>query len=159
MSRVRLALSLPVVLSLAGCFGATLDQPGSPPQAAAGSISAPLSQRDLVGSWGLAAYHKAADAPRMETEARNQCGQPYSIRAGSSGGVMMHLPDQTSQTELFVKSSLGGTFIGPSGEGGGLRDREVVKWNGRVLALRWIDPEVSARYGIMVFHRCGGGRA
>ena len=38
------------------------------------------------------------------------------------------------------------------------QDREVVSFDGRVLILRWMDPEVQGRYGTMVYVRCGAGR-
>jgi hypothetical protein len=31
----------------------------------------------------------------------------------------------------------------------------VVSFDGRVLILRWMDPEVQGRYGTMVYVRCG----
>ena len=34
------------------------------------------------------------------------------------------------------------------------QDREVVSFDGRVLILRWVDPEVQGRYGTMVYVRC-----
>ena len=34
-------------------------------------------------------------------------------------------------------------------------DREVVSFDGRVLILKWVDPEVAGRYGISVLVRCG----
>ncbi|HET7849423.1 MAG TPA: hypothetical protein VFL51_10235, partial [Pseudolabrys sp.] len=49
----------------------------------------------------------------------------------------------------------GKTYIGPEGEPGGVQDREVVSFDGRVLILRWMDPEVQSRYGTMVYVRCG----
>ena len=42
----------------------------------------------------------------------------------------------------------------PEGEPGGIQDREVVSFTGRVLTLRWVDPEVQGRYGTMVYVRC-----
>jgi hypothetical protein len=36
-----------------------------------------------------------------------------------------------------------------------VQDREVVTFDGRVLILRWMDPEVQGRYGTMVYVRCG----
>jgi hypothetical protein len=57
---------------------------------------------------------------------------------------------------LRLKGAPGGkTYIGPEGEPGGIQDREVVSFDGRVLQLRWIDPEVQGRYGTMVYVRCG----
>jgi len=35
-------------------------------------------------------------------------------------------------------------------------DREVIAFDGQVMILRWVDAEVTSRYGIMVFARCGG---
>ena len=92
-----------------------------------------------------------------EAAAANQCRQPYIITAGPTGGVMMHLADQSTPTELRLKGAPGNkTFIGPAEDPpGGQQDREVVGFDGRVLALRWIDTEVQGRYGTMVYVRCG----
>jgi hypothetical protein len=70
---------------------------------------------------------------------------------------MMHLADQATPTELRLKGAPGNrTFIGPADDPpGGQQDREVVSFDGRVLALRWIDSEVQGRYGTMVYVRCG----
>jgi hypothetical protein len=113
--------------------------------------------QDLVGRWGLAAYHREEDRGRTEAAAASQCRQPYIITLGPTGGVMMHLADQATPTELRLKGAPGGkTFIGPADDPpGSAQDREVVQFNGRVLALRWIDPEVQGRYGTMVYVRCG----
>ena len=56
-----------------------------------------------------------------------------------------------------MKGAPGGkTFVGPADtEPGSAQDREVVSFNGRVLILRWMDPEVQGRYGTMVYVRCG----
>jgi len=113
--------------------------------------------KDIVGRWGLAAYHNADDRARTEAAASNGCKQPYVITAGPTGGVMMHLADQAQPEELRLKGAPGGkTYIGPAdSEPGGMQDREVVSFDGRVMALRWIDPEVQGRYGTMVYVRCG----
>jgi hypothetical protein len=69
---------------------------------------------------------------------------------------MMHLADQSASTELALKGAPGGkTYVGPQGEPPGtIQDREVVSFNGKVLILRWVDPEVQGRYGNMVYARC-----
>ena len=41
------------------------------------------------------------------------------------------------------------------GEVGGAQDREVVLFDGKILILRWMDPEIQGRYGTMVYVRCG----
>jgi hypothetical protein len=114
----------------------------------------------LVGRWGFAAYHKEGDRSRTETAARGQCGrngQPYIIGAGASGGVMMHLADQAEPQELRLKGGPGGkSYIGPDGPAADVQDREVVLFNGQLLILRWIDPEIAGRYGTGVYVRCSG---
>lgn len=67
----------------------------------------------LPGRWGLASYHDAKDRTRTEAEARRACGNAYVIASGPQGGVLMHLPDQTQVSEVFVKTSPDGrSFIG-----------------------------------------------
>jgi hypothetical protein len=143
-------------LGLAGCAsGPQLDQPGAPSMVPAGPPAFP--PQDIVGRWGLAAYHKDEDRARTEAAARGQCKQPYVITLGPNGGVMMHLADQATPTELRLRGGPGGkTFIGPAdGEVAGAQDREVVLFDGRILILRWMDPEIQGRYGTMVYVRCG----
>jgi hypothetical protein len=168
MRRVNPALTLTLMaaaLLVAGCSGGSLNLPGfsqpeapPPPQVAAPVPTLPpaFPPQDIVGRWGLAAYHNVADRERTEAAARGQCKQPYVISLGSRGGVMMHLADQAQPEELRLKGAPGGkTYIGPEGEPGGIQDREVVSFDGRVLQLRWMDPEVQGRYGTMVYVRCG----
>ena len=86
---------------LTGC--ATSLSPGPTPQATAvpaTALPASIPAQDLVGRWGLAAYHKEEDRSRTEAAARAQCKQPYNISRGPRGGVIMHLPDQPQPTEL-----------------------------------------------------------
>ena len=84
------------------------------------------------------------------------CTQPYVITLGPTGGVMMHLADQATPSELRLKGAPGGkTFIGPADDPpGSIQDREVEQFDGRVMILRWMDPEVQGRYGTMVYVRC-----
>mgnify|MGYP003393837737 CR=1 FL=1 len=111
----------------------------------------------LAGRYGLAAYQRDEDRTRTEAEARQQCRQPYEIAKGSSGGVIMHLADQSQPQELQLKGLAGGkTFIGPEGEAGGDQDREVVSFDGRILVLRWVSTEIASRYGTAVYVRCDG---
>ena len=46
-------------------------------------------------------------------------------------------------------------YVGPGDQPGAENDREVVSFDGRVLVLKWVDPEVAGRYGTMVLVRCG----
>jgi len=161
--------SLPTVLTLtalawglAGC--SSISNPFAPGGPEATPPTAPpvptlppaFPPQDIVGRWGLAAYHKEEDRARIEVAAAAACKQPYVITLGPTGGVMMHLADQATPSELALKGALGGkTYIGPKDEPpGATDDREVVSFDGRVLILRWMDPEVQSRYGTMVYVRC-----
>jgi hypothetical protein len=141
-------------LALAGCAS---QGPVPPPAPAVAPMLPPaFPPQDIVGRWGLAAYHREEDRDRTVAAAANQCQQPYVITLGPTGGVMMHLADQSTPSELRLKGGPDGkTYIGPEGEAGGMQDREVVSFDGRVLILRWMDPDVQSRYGTMVYVRCG----
>jgi hypothetical protein len=159
-NRPGLPTVLVVALLALGLSGCATSGPGGPEAPGAEPIPTlppAFPPQDIVGRWGLAAYHKDEDRARTEAAAVDQCKQPYIISLGQSGGVMMHLADQATPTELRLKGAPGRrTFIGPEGEPpGSQQDREVVSFDGRVLALRWIDPEVQGRYGTMVYVRCG----
>lgn len=141
-------------LALGAC--ATQPPPAPPPPPAVPSLPPAFQPQALVGRWGLAAYHQEADRERTIAAAAGQCSNPYVITLGPTGGVMMHLADQSERSELELKGAPGGkTYIGPVGPPGGVQDREVVSFDGRVLILRWMDPEVQTRYGTMVYVRCG----
>lgn len=150
-------LSVLLAVSLGACAtqGPSL-QTAAP---AAPEIAPPppnIAAGDLVGSWGLAAYHREDDRGRIEAAARAQCSKPYVIGRGPTGGVMMHLADASEPRELRLKAGAGGkAYIGVEGPAADMQDREILSFDGRVLLLRWIDPEVSGRYGTMVFVRCG----
>ena len=138
-------------------FGPSQEQPPQPQPAVVPLLPPAFPPQDIVGRWGLAAYHKEEDRPRIEAAAANQCKQPYVITLGPTGGVMMHLADQAKPEELRLKGAPGGkTYIGPEGDPpGSQQDREVLSFDGRILILRWMDPEVQGRYGTMVYVRCG----
>src|SRR5690242_7226571 len=143
-------------LGLSGCAtGPQPEQPAAPEVVQ--TLPPAFPPQDIVGRWGLAAYHKEEDRARTEAAAVAGCKQPYVITLGPSGGVMMHLADQATPTELRLKGAPGGkTFIGPAEDPpGGEQDREVITFDGRVLILRWMDSEVQGRYGTMVYVRCG----
>jgi Na+/citrate or Na+/malate symporter len=40
------------------------------------------------------------------------------------------------------------------GDAGGTDDREIVSYDGRVMLLRFVDPEVAARFGAGIYVRC-----
>ena len=68
----------------------------------------------------------------------------------------MHLADAREPQELRLKSgSDGKVYIGPEGPAPDSRDREIVTFDGRMLVTRWVDREISTRYGTSVYVRCG----
>lgn len=118
-------------------------------------IPARIRPTEIVGRWGYAAYHNPQDRARTEANARGQCKQPYVIGQGTNGGVMMYLADSSELQELRLKgSSAGRDYIGPPGRTPGPQDREIVSFDGRVMVLKYVDPEVDGRYGTGIFVRC-----
>src|SRR4051794_11438235 len=97
---------------LAGCASQTFSLGGTseppPAQPTATLLPASIPAADLVGRWGLAAYHKDEDRARTEAAARGQCRQPYNIGRGGSGGVIMHLPDQAQPPEVGPQGAAAG---------------------------------------------------
>ena len=134
--------------------------------AAAGRAAAAAGDADAAAGLPAAGPRRALGAYRLSQGGRPRAHRgrrrqpmhatPMSSRSGPTGGVMMHLADQATPTELRLKGAPGGkTYIGPQGEPpGSTQDREVVTFDGRVLILRWMDPEVQGRYGTMVYVRC-----
>lgn len=146
-----------MALALAACAsGPTFDPPppNAPPPLADAPAPTNIRPEELVGRWGLASYHKENDRARTEAAARSQCSQPYTITRGPGGGIVMHLADQPQPQELKLKAGPGRNYIGPQGPAADARDREIVSFDGRVLVLRFVDPEVATRYGTMVYVRC-----
>jgi hypothetical protein len=160
MNYLRLSYCL-AVLAAAGLVLSACGTPGgdAAPGLAAPSAPAEIPTRykaeEIVGRWGVASYHRDADRARTEAAARGQCGKAYVISKGPTGGVMMHLPDQRAAQELRLKGTADSkTYIGPAGEAGGEQDREILSFDGRVLVVRYVDPEVAGRFGTMVYVRC-----
>ena len=150
---------------LAGCETTTFNwnNPFSVSQAAAPAppphVPASIRAEEIVGKWGLAAYHREQDRVRTTNNARGQCGKPYEIAASGNGGVLMLGHDNPQVQEMSLKGSVEGkTYVGPGDLAAGMDDREVVSFDGKVLILKWVDPEVAGRYGYMVLVRCEGGR-
>ena len=154
MANLGLAAALAFCLGACSSFSLTSSAP-APEPGVAPEVPATVRAEELVGKWGLASYQNPNDRARTEAQAKAQCKQPYVIGAGTSGGVVMHLADQATPQELRVKGSQGGkNYIGPAGPPGGEQDREIVSFDGRVLVLKYVDPEIDGRYGTGVFVRC-----
>ncbi|MCX7341849.1 MAG: hypothetical protein NT037_15260 [Hyphomicrobiales bacterium] len=122
-----------------------------------GATAQAQSADQLVGRWGLAAYFREADAAKVTAAARGFCNHPYVIARGPNGGVMLNQPDQPQKSEHVISSGFSGrTTIGPASDASGAKDREFVSFTPNQFVLRWREPAVGNRYGVMVFVRCGG---
>jgi hypothetical protein len=118
-----------------------------------------LHAEEIVGSWGMAAYHRDQDRARTQNAAKGLCGKPYEIQASANGGVMMLGHDNPQVQEMTLKGSAEGkTYVGPGADPAGTDDREVVSFDGKTLILKWVDPEVAGRYGNMILVRCEAGK-
>jgi hypothetical protein len=147
-----------MLLAVAGCAGGPRvdQQPATPPPPPDAPPAVGITAEELVGRWGLASFHKPEDRARTEKAAQAQCSNAYTIGRGANGGVIMHLADASEPQELRLKlGTTGRNYIGPAGPAPGEQDREIVSFDGRVLVLKFVDPEVAGRYGTMVYVRCG----
>lgn len=143
-----LALAVLVTAFVAGC----VSEPGPAPTVAAPGVNSD----QLVGRWGLASYHRDSDRTRTVKEALAQCNKPYVIAKGPNGGAMMNLADQPQLSELVLKAGPDGkTYLGPPGDAAGADDRQVLDVDANSFTTVWVDPDNSARYGTMVYERCG----
>lgn len=135
---------------LAGCGGS------SAPTPVVAIPTVAVTSEELVGKWGLASYREEADKARTEVAAKAACSNPYVIGKGAQGGVTMHLADQATPQEVYLKTaSDGGVYIGPQGKPGERADRQILSYDKGMLVTRWVDPGVAKRYGTMMFVRCG----
>ena len=158
VSALAIALAGCETTSFSGMFGSSSStvapEPGVAPE-----MPATIRSDEIVGRWGLASYQDPKDRTRTEAMARSQCKQPYTITAGSGGGVVMHLAAQATPQDLRLKGSPSGkNYIGPSGPTPGEQDREIVSFDGRVMITRFVDKDAGTRYGNMVYVR-GAPRA
>jgi hypothetical protein len=156
------AVVMPVVtLLLPGCaFNLDPLLSESPPPPAPIATLASLRPDDIVGRWGLAAYHREQDRLRTEVAARDQCALAYLIDRSPGGNVLMLGHDNPQPQAMILKGSVDGkTYVGPGPSAAGADDREVVSFDGQVLILKWFAPEIASRYGIMVLARCASASA
>ncbi len=155
LAPIKASLALAAVLAVAGCASTGTPDAGLAPGAGP-EIPPTIKPQEITGRWGLAAFHDQKDLKRTEAAARNGCRQAYNIAMGPTGGVIMHMPDKAQPEELRLKGGPGNkTYIGPPGEpAGGPQDREITSFDGRTMTVRFLDPEVSGRYGTQIYVRC-----
>ena len=104
-----LAISLAVSACVTGGQEATLVSP----RALTGERPTSIRSEALIGRWGVASFRQEKDRQRVATQARAQCKLPYTISRGPTGGVMMHVADDSALYELRPKGgSDGKTYLG-----------------------------------------------
>lgn len=145
--------ALASLVLLAGCAS---DERGLGLPTVANNAPLKITSSQLVGRWGLGAYHRDTDRARTIPQAKAQCSNAYVIAPGSNGGVMMHVADSADLFELQLRPGPDGkTYLGPEGKPAGSEwDREIVSYDQDVVTARWVDADVMERYGTMVFVRC-----
>lgn len=147
------AMGASALAVLSGC--ASDERVGGMPSMSASSLPPKITLDQLVGKWGVGAYHRDTERARTIPQARQACSNPYVITKGPNGGVMMHVADSADLFELKLKVGPDGrTFVGPDGPPGDLWDREILSYEGDIVTTRFSDPEVVQRYGTMIFVRC-----
>jgi hypothetical protein len=152
---VRLSIVSALTMLLAACETSRIISQPTAVQEPIAEMPATIRSDQIVGRWGLASYQNPNDRARTEAAARAQCKQPYVIKSGASGGVIMHLADDATPQDLRLKGTPGGkNYIGPPGPAGGQKDREIISANGNLLITRFVDPDAATRYGNMVYVRC-----
>lgn len=155
MKTGRLSVIGVVGMALSGCGGSAVEtvMPATPARSAKLPASYPVER--LVGSWGIASFHNDKDRARTEAQARVQCKLPYVIAKGPTDGVMMHVADDPALHELTLKGAPGGkTYLGFDVPAGDEQDREILSSTDNVMVMKFINPEIDARYGTFVYVRC-----
>ncbi len=140
-------------LALSGCAS---DERTHGMPTAVSNVPLKMTTDQLVGRWGLGAYHRETDRARTIPQAKAQCSNAYVITQGPNGGVMMHVADSPDLFELQLRAGADGrTYLGPDGKPAGSEwDREIVSYDQNVITATWVDKDVIDRYGTMVFVRC-----
>ncbi len=115
-----------------------------------------LTREMLIGRWGVASFREEKDRARVTAQARSFCGrQPYVITAGPRNGVMMHAADDAKLYELRLKGgSDGKTYLGFEAPPGDWQDRVILSASSDQWVMRFVDPEIHARYGTFIYVRC-----
>ncbi len=152
-------LAAGLALLLAGCASAPSGPvTQAPPPPARVAAAYPVTA--LVGSWGVASFREDRDRQRTEAMARQHCRLPYVITKGPTDGVMMHVADDAKLYELTLKGSADGkVYLGFDAPPGHPQDRQILSLTENLIVMRFVAPDVHARYGTFVYVRCPGGGA
>ena len=116
-----------------------------------GSATAKDDDYYLAGSYPAPVGTLAGDEPIANFERAITAGDPRNRIHFPLGAAQV---SADSRLRLTIDLSGGGAWINGSIPGFSTHDI-TVRFNGNVLVLKWVDPEVAKRYGTMVYVRCG----
>ena len=152
---IGLAISLTLSACVTGAGGATLSATRPPTAERPSSIRSEA----LIGRWGVASFRQEKDRQRVAAQARAQCKLPYTIARGPTGGVMMHVADNSALYELRPKGGGRQDLPWVKAPPGHVQDREILSISEREMVMRFVDPDANNRYGTFVYVRCAAWRA
>ena len=134
-TKAKLGFALTLTVFLGACETPRMVQSGAVQEPdLAPALPATVRADQIVGRWGVASYQNPKDQKRTEVAARSQCKQPYVIKAGAAGGVIMHLADDPTPQDLLLKGSASGkNYIGPPG----LREARKTERSFPSVAVCW----------------------
>ena len=75
------------------------------PRAMTGERPTSIRSEALIGRWGVASFRQEKDRQRLAAQARAQCKLPYTITRGPTGGVMMHVADDSPSMSCARKAA------------------------------------------------------
>lgn len=131
-------------------------QPTAPsPAAPVAPAPVQINVATLPGNYGLASYQRAQDRERTLKQAKIACRNPFVIKAGANGGIVMHSPGQSGPTEVFLKTdSEGLSYLGPRGAAKVPKDQRIVSYESGVLITEFLQPRLKSVYGNIVLSPC-----
>src|SRR5258705_3120672 len=144
-TKAKLGFAMTLTVFLGACETPRMVQSGAvqEPDFSPG-VPATVGADQIVGRWGVASYQKPKDQKRTEVAARSQCKQPYVIKAGAAGGVIMHLADDPTPQDLLLKGSASGkNYIGPPGPAACQKNRAIVSAAGVMLVRPFMNPDAA----------------
>ena len=151
----KVAMGLGTALTLSACVTGGQEATLVSPRALTGERPTSIRSEALIGRWGVASFRQEKDRQRVAAQARAQCKLPYTIARGPTGGVMMHVADNSALYELRPKGgSDGKTYLGLEAPPGHVQDREILSISEREMVMRFVDPDANNRYGTFVYVRC-----
>ena len=94
--RSKAAMGLAASLAVSGCVAGGEETPNRVcPGTYYGGAELASRSEALIGRWGVASFRQEKDRQRVAAQARAQCKLPYTIANGPTGGVMMHVADDS----------------------------------------------------------------